>query len=178
MGGVNLLSTPGFQLVPTVGSMVLLNFAEVIQLTETYYAPGSLGQINLQIAVSVQNNQADDFTAGQWELVIIPMNAGIFVNERGTSSVYTALLTKADVLNASEQEHYSHGTINRMVGGSMLANLKSSMAWLSSKLPFVKNALGKINHPYAKVGHDVLQTMGYGRSGGGASGGLASRLTN
>ena len=58
------------------------------------------------------------------------------------------------------------------------------MAWISSKLPFVKNALGKINHPYAKVGHDVLQSMGYGRAGGGASGGggsgggLASRLTN
>ena len=70
-----------------------------------------------------------------------------------------------------------------MVGGSLMGNLKSSMAWLSSKLPFVKNVLGKINHPYAKVGHDVLQSMGYGRgsgaSGGGASGGgLASRLTN
>ena len=65
-------------------------------------------------------------------------------------------------------------------------NLKSSMAWLSSKLPFVKNVLGKINHPYAKVGHDVLQSMGYGRNqsgggasgGGGSGGGLASRLTN
>ena len=112
------------------------------------------------------------------------MNIGIFVNERGTSSVYTALLTKADVLDASEQEHYSHGTIKRMIGGSLMSNLKSAMGWVSSKLPFIKNVLGKVNHPYAKVGHDVLQSMGYGRSGGGASGGggsgggLASRLTN
>ena len=116
--------------------------------------------------------------------MIIPMNSGIFVNERGTSSVYTALLTKADVLDASEQEHYSHGTIKRMIGGSLMSNLKSAMGWVSSKLPFIKNVLGKVNHPYAKVGHDVLQSMGYGRSGGGASGGggsgggLASRLTN
>ena len=72
------------------------------------------------------------------------MNACIiFVNERGASSVYTALLTNADVLDASELEHYSHGTIKRMVGGSLMSNLKSSMAWISSKLPFIKNALRK-----------------------------------
>ena len=106
------------------------------------------------------------------------MNSAIFINGRGTSSVYTALLTKVDVLDASEQEHYSHGAIKRMIGGSLMNNLKSAMSWVSSKLPFVKNTLGKINHPYAKVGHDVLQSIGYGRSGGGASGGLASRLTN
>jgi CRISPR-associated protein Csh2 len=48
------------------------------------------------------------------------------------------------------------------------------------KKAILKNILGKIDHPYAKVGHDVLRTMGYGKSGGGASGGsgLASRLTN
>ena len=172
--------TPGFQVIPTVGSMVILNFAEVIQLTEDYYAPGSLGSFNLQIAVTVQNHQIEAWNSGQWELVIIPMNSGIFVNERGTSSVYTALLTKADVLDASEQEHYSHGTIKRMIGGSLMSNLKSAMGWISSKLPGVRNILGKIDHPYAKVGHDVLRTMGYGKSGGGASGGggLASRLTN
>ena len=112
--------------------------------------------------------------------MIIPMNSGILINERGTSSVYTALLTKADVLDASEQESFSHGTIKRMIGGSLMSNLKSAMGWISSKLPGVRNILAKIDHPYAKVGHDVLRTMGYGRSGGGASGGvgLASRLTN
>ena len=50
------------------------------------------------------------------------------------------------------------------------------MGWISAKLPFAKHALGKINHPYAQVGHDVLGSMGYGKSGGGASGGLQNRL--
>ena len=68
---------------------------------------------------------------------------GVFVSERGSSSVYSGLLTRSDVLDASEQEHYSHGTIKRMIGGSLLSGLKSSMAWISSKLPFVKNVLGK-----------------------------------
>ena len=149
-----------------------LNFAEVIQLTEEYYAPGSLGSFNLEVAVTVVNNQAEAWAANQWELFIVPMNSGIFVNERGTSSVYTALLTKQDVLETSVQEHYSHGTIKRMIGGGFLNSLKSAMGWISSKLPHVRSALGKIDHPYARVGHDVLKTMGYGRSGG------ASKLEN
>ena len=127
--------------------------------------------------IKVVNHQIDPWVSGQWEMVVIPMNSGIFVNERGTVSVYTALLAKADVLDASDQEHYSHGTVKRMIGGSMLNNLKSAMGWISSKLPFVRNVLGKIDHPYAEVGHGVLKAVGYGKSGGGASGGN-SKLEN
>ena len=104
------------------------------------------------MAIKVVNHQIEDWTAGQWETIIITMNSGVFVNARGTSSVYSGLLTRSDVLDASEQEHYSHGTVKRMVGGSMLQNLKSSLGWISSQLPFVRNVLGKIDHPYAKVG--------------------------
>ena len=49
-------NNPGFQLVPTTGTILVLNFAEVIQLTEDYYAPGSLGSFNLQVTVIAQNN--------------------------------------------------------------------------------------------------------------------------
>jgi hypothetical protein len=38
--------TPGVQLIPTVGSMLVLDFATVIQLTEDYYAPGSIGNFS------------------------------------------------------------------------------------------------------------------------------------
>ncbi len=119
--------THGFQLTPTVGTMLVLNFAEIIQLTEDYHAPGSLGSFNLQVAIKVQNHQTEVWVVGGWEMVLIPMNSGIWVSERGTSSVYTALLTKADVLRASDQEHYSHGTIKRMLGSSVLNNLKSAL---------------------------------------------------
>ena len=51
------------------------------------------------------------------------------------------------------------------------------MSWISSKLPMVRNVLGKIDHPYARVGHDVLKVVGYGKSGCGSSGGH-SRLEN
>ena len=60
----------------------------------------------------------------------------------------------------------------------MLSNLKSAPGWISSKLPFVKNVLSKIDHPMAKTGHDVLKAVGYGRSGGGTSGGSHGKLEN
>ena len=175
--GEALTATTGIQYIPTVGSVAVLNFGEVIQLTEDYYAPGSLGSFNLQLTVTVENNEYESYEANKYELVIIPMNSGIWVNERGTSSIYIGLLAKADVLNTSTgQEHYSHSTIKRMVGGSLINNLRSAMGWISSKLPFVKNALNKIDHPYARVGHDVLNSLVYGMSAAGASGGLQNRL--
>ena len=129
--------------------MVIVHFAEVIQLTEVYYAPGSRGSFNLQVAVTVVNNQAEAWNAGNWELFIVPMNSGIFVNESGANSDYTALLAKQDVLKTSVQEHYRHGTVNRMIGGGFLNSLQSAMGWVSSELPYVRNTLSKTQHPYA-----------------------------
>ncbi len=56
VSGANSATTPGFQLIPTAGPVLVLNFAEVIQLTEDYYAPGSLGSFNLQLQVLFENN--------------------------------------------------------------------------------------------------------------------------
>ena len=36
-------SDPGFKYVPTTGTILVLDFATVIQLTDEYFAPGSLG---------------------------------------------------------------------------------------------------------------------------------------
>jgi len=96
-------SNPGIQYVPTTGSILILNFAEVIQLTEEYYAPGSLGSFNLQLQVTVQNNQNVTWRGSDYELVIMVMNSGVFVNERGTSSTFIGLLTNQDVLDALQQ---------------------------------------------------------------------------
>ena len=60
-----------------------------MQLVEDYYSPGSLGSFSLQANVNVQNTQVEPWSAGEWELLIIPMTSGIFANERGASPVYT-----------------------------------------------------------------------------------------
>ena len=71
---IGAVSNPGFQLIPTTGTILVLNFAEVIQLTEEYYAPGMLGSFNLELLVEAQNNTHTDWLAGSYELVIMPMN--------------------------------------------------------------------------------------------------------
>ena len=73
-------------------------------------------------------------------------------------------------LQASAQEPYTKFEVKRMVGGGFLDALKSSMGWLSSKLPFIKQGLGAIEHPLAQTGHNVLHALGYGK------GKLADRL--
>jgi len=133
---------------------------------------GSLGNFNLQINLQVYNQFPYGITP---EIVIIPINSGIFVNERGTSSTYTGILTKADVLSASAQEPYYQTSVKRMVGGSFLDSLKSVAGKiLPHLLKHGKEELGKSGHPVAKLAHSALGAMGYGASGGGASGGGAS----
>ena len=61
--------------MPTAGTILVLNFGEVIQLTEEYYAPGSLSTFNLQINVQAQNNQNEDWAANSYELVIMTLNS-------------------------------------------------------------------------------------------------------
>jgi len=153
------IGTPGFQLSPTTGTILVLNFAEVIQLTEEYYAPGSLGTFNLQLAAQVQNNQYTAWPENSHELVIIPMNSGVFVNERGTSSTFLSLLTKQDVLDALQQQPYS--------------NMKSALGWIKGKLPMVRGVLENVPNPYAQTGATVLKTLGYGQGHKGIDNRLA-----
>ena len=77
----------------------------------------SIGNFTFQITISCENWGAAAFAP---EIVIITMNSGSFATERGTSSTYTALLTKEDVLMASQQEPMSHSKAQRMVGGGFL----------------------------------------------------------
>ena len=157
---------PGIQLIPTTGTILVLNFAEVIQPTEDFYAPGSLGSFNLQLRVSAQNNSNIDWAANTAELIIMPMNCGVFVNERGTRSTFTALLSKQNVLDVQGQQAYGQGELMRMVGGGFLDNLKSAVGWISSKLSMVKNVLNQIPDKYAQTGAKVLGALGYAKPQG------------
>ena len=106
-------------------------------------------------------------------MVIMPMLSGVFVTERGTSSAFISLLTKEDVIQASQQEPYTRYEIKRMIGGSFMDSIKSGLGWLNSKIPMVKNVLNNIPHAYAQTGAKVLGALGYGK---GDRGTLADRL--
>ena len=161
--------TTGFgRKIPTSGSLLILEFGKDIQLTEDYYSAGSLGNFNLQITLQVANQFPYAITP---EIVLITVNSGLFVNERGTSSTYTGILTKSDVLQASAQEPYYQTTVKRMVGGGFLDSLKSVAGKV---LPHIlrhgKEELAKSDHPVAKLANAAIGAMGYGSSGGGSSG--------
>jgi len=130
--GYGTTSTSGSDLVlvGTVGSYLCLEFGKDIQLTEDFYAAGSLGNFNLQVRLTeIYNNTYADITANSYQVVMITMNSGVFVNERGTSSTYTGILTKQDVLEASQQDHYTHNDVGRMVGGfDIFGALKSGLS--------------------------------------------------
>ena len=106
-------------------------------------------------------------------MVIMPMLSRVFVNERGTSSTFISLLTKEDVIQASQQEPYTRYEIKRMIGASFMGTIKSGLGWLHSKLPDVRKALNAIPNKYANVGADVLGALGYGK---GDRSKLADRL--
>jgi hypothetical protein len=159
--------------LPTSGSVLILDFAKDIQLVEDFYSPGSLGNFNLQMNLTVSNQSA--VAINNSEIVVITMNSGIFVCNRGTCATYTGILTKSDVMEASTQEAYSKSDVKRMVGGGFLDTLKSVAGKVMPKLPgLVKAGLSMVNNPYAQKGADVLGALGAGRSGGGYSGGGSS----
>jgi len=154
--------------VNTTGSLLVLEFGRHIQLTESFYAPGSLGNFSLQVNVNCTNNSGGAITP---EICLITMNSGCFISERGTSQTYTALLSKADVLEAGKMEPYKRSDVRRLVGGGWFDDLKS--AWnkyisphlTASNLKKGLQHVGKDNE-YAQKGADVLGALGYGKSGG------------
>jgi hypothetical protein len=159
--------------LPTSGSVLILDFGKDIQLVEDYYSPGSLGNFSLQMNLTVSNQSA--LPIQNSEIVVITMNSGIFVCNRGTCATYTGILTKSDVMEASTQEAYSKSDVKRMVGGGFLDTLKSVAGKVMPKLPgLLKTGLSMVNNPYAQKGADVLGALGAGHSGGGYSGGGGS----
>jgi len=150
--------------IPMAGSLLVLEFAKDINISDDFYSCGSLGNFQLQVTLTARNQFTTAYTP---EVVIITENDGVFVCERGTSSTYTGLLTKADVLSASEQPSYHYSDAQRMVGGGFLDSLKSIVGRVLPVLaPLAKRHLGKMDSPYAKAASGALGALGYGKSGG------------
>jgi hypothetical protein len=151
----------------------MLEFGKDIQLIEDFFAPGSLGNFNIQVQVFVDNYNDSIPVGSNVELVMITMNSGVFVCERGTSSTYTGILTRADVLEASEQDAYTHSDVKRMVGGGFLDMLKSGVSKLAPLMkvvaPLAKDYLGK-KGAMGKLASQGISALGGGMHGSGPSG--------
>ena len=150
--------------VPMSGSLLVLEFAKDINISDDYYAAGSLGNFQLQIVLQARNQFTAAYTP---DFVIMVENDGCFVCERGTSAVYTGILTKSDVLAASEQPSYHYSDVQRMVGGGFLDSLRSIVGRVLPMLaPLAKRHLAKSGHPMGQAASAALGALGYGKSGG------------
>ena len=162
-------SNINFRSVPTVGSLLVLEFGKDIQLVEDFFAPGSLGNFNIQIQLRCDNQMVlpvGSASAGNIpiELVMITMNSGVFVCERGTSSTYTGILTRADVLEASDQDAYTRSDVQRMVGGGFLDMIKSGVR----KLAPIAKAVAPHVLPHVEKYAKSKLGLGHGGGHGGA----------
>jgi len=127
-------TTAGAVIKPTVGSYLWLDFGKHIQLVEDFYSPGSLGNFQLQFNVQLQNQSANALTAGTYELVLLVMSSGLMVSERGQTSTYSGILTKSDVLDASQQQPLSITSVERIVGSGSLDKGRALPKHLSNML--------------------------------------------
>lgn len=148
--------------IPTCGSVLALSMGKHIELDDVF-APGSIGQFQLQFSVEIENYSSTAF-ASNCELVLITMNTGVFVLERGTSQTYTAILSRSDVLSASSMAAYKSSDVKRLVGGSMEDGFKSLVG-----LP--DKGSGQSGGGQSGGGYSGGGMSGGGMSGGGMSGG-------
>jgi hypothetical protein len=111
-------------LVGTTGSILVLSPALNLSLSNML-SNSSIGQFNFQFNIGVTNNLGETVTA---EVLVITANSGMFVTSMGSSSIFTGLLTKQLVLDASEKQSENpiqSSMISRLVGGKM-GNMPSS----------------------------------------------------
>jgi len=146
--------------IPTCGSVLMLNFADVINIAQDYYAPGSLSTAQFQITVNYTNNTTETITP---QLNTMMMYSGILSTSNGSSSAYTSgVLTKENVLQASTETDLNRDELARYVGGGLGGSVKSIA---SAVLPVVKKALGAFDNKYAQAGVEALNKLGYGKKG-------------
>jgi hypothetical protein len=172
--GLAIPANTNYQL-GTAGSLIILDFGKHIQLVEDYYAPGSIGNFNLQVSLRMRYNNMIGWGSHTAfynatvtpELCMVVVNSGVLVTEKGTSSTFTGILSKQDVLDASSQSAVNASTMERIVGGGFLDKIRSTVTKAIPYLaPLAKTALSQVNHPMAKVASAGLGALGYGKSGG------------
>jgi hypothetical protein len=139
------------EIVGTTGSILVLSPALNLSLSNML-SNSSIGQFNFQFTINVTNNLG---VSVQPEILVITANSGMFVTSMGSSSIFTGLLTKQLVLDASEKQSENpiqSSMMSRLVGGKM-GNMPTSA---------MKHLIGRdgMRRPVISGGVD-----GHGRAG-------------
>jgi hypothetical protein len=143
--------------VGTTGSFLVLSPALNLSLSNML-SNSSIGQFNFQFNITVTNNLGVSIIP---EILVITANSGMFVTSMGSSSIFTGLLTKQLVLDASEKQSENpiqSSMMSRLIGGKM-GNMPTSA---------MKHMIGV---------NGIRRVGGTAYSGGADSGGRISKLS-
>lgn len=150
----------GLSQILTCGSVLCLEFGKDIELKDDYYAPGSLGNFQLQFNLIVKNQSGLNVAQGDYQILTMVQNSGVFSLERGVASSYLGILTKSDVLEASRTQAHGYSDALRMVGGGETPSF-------SSRLMATLGRLAPAGLDLLKKGvEDYQANKGKGYSGG------------
>nr|WPF46526.1 MAG: putative major capsid protein [Lake Baikal virophage 4] len=172
--GIDQSGFAGVKQIPTSGAPLVLSMGRHIELDDVF-APGSIGQFQLQFQVDINNFSTDVYAPGTWELVLITQNTGVFVLERGTSQTYTAILSRSDVLAASAQPGYKASDVVRMVGGGVEDGYKDLMGMGLAGSGFAGS--GSAGSGNAGSGNAGSGNAGSGNAGSGFAGSGKPRIS-
>nr|WPF46854.1 MAG: putative major capsid protein [Lake Baikal virophage 14] len=106
--------------VYTTGSILILSPSHNLSLPD-YLTSSSIGQFNFQFGINVTSNYSTG-AAFAPEILVICANSGIFVNQAGSSVIYTGILTKQMVVDTKAEKSADPVTsaeYKRMIGGKM-----------------------------------------------------------
>lgn len=159
-----------------VGSPICIDFGSDVGLPGNE-APGRSSK--KQFKVSVQMKNVSDETINNPELVVLCVYEGTFNVVNGKTSYQTAPLTGQDVVNSPVDQSMMNKDED-IYGGNIWSSLKNILRKghdFVKQNKLISKSLSAIpNNPYASVAADITRSLGYGRSGGGLTGGSLADL--
>jgi hypothetical protein len=136
----------------TQGPICAFQFARDLECSDTWVAPSSIGQFNLQVNVGCSWPQGVDT---KFVLYMVLVNDGFIASERGQTSTFTSILSKSTVLSVVDNQAISD------------APLAQSLPNEGSEI--ITGGRRRVHH--AKRGMDFSSESS---SGAGISGGMMS----
>jgi hypothetical protein len=116
IGSTNKTTTGAPTVVPTTGSILVLQPAYVFNLPE-YLSSSSLGSYSLQFNIGLENQSSVAITP---EIVVLTITSGYITTHQGTTSSFTGVVNKEMVMSAKEGSavpRLSQSDYERLVGG-------------------------------------------------------------
>ena len=169
--------------IATCGSVLALAFGKDIAIADPFTVSGSLGSYNFQVQVTVTNNTGANIVGnGDYELFMVFLYGGIFVNELSTSSIVVGFVDKMSVERVSNEDYVDTHSSKRMYGGSFFGSLGKVLKHVKpiarALAPVARTAMEGSSNDKVRKAASVMKALGAGMSAGSYTAGskFAGRL--